>query len=153
MSEPAIENSTHQPNKLPDGYEVCDSSGIGAWEVIDLRLSVGWQSDTEERWDKCLAESLAVVGIRSDAGELVGIGFMAGNNRHAVLCDLVVKPDHQNKGLGSTILDERLRIADELGVKYLYTDVAPTNTLRYRYDDLGFVATGGGLFRDSANSK
>ena len=38
-----------------------------------------------------------------DGDRLVGIGFLIGSARHAVLCDLVVSPDNQHQGVGRLV--------------------------------------------------
>lgn len=82
------------------------------------------------------------MGVRHERGLLAGVGFLAGNLRHAVLCDFVVNPEHRGQGIGRAILNRRINIADALKIPYLYTELAPTNKLTKYYEELGFVATG-----------
>ncbi|MDB5166559.1 MAG: N-acetyltransferase [Candidatus Saccharibacteria bacterium] len=132
---------------LPNGYHFVYGTDISPDDVMALRQSVGWDGLDQESWDKCIRSSIAVVGIQDASGPLVGVSFIAGNTRHAVLCDMVVAPDHQKRGLGTALLYERVRLSDELGILYLYTDLAQTNNIRAEYLSLGFNGTGGGLFR------
>lgn len=134
--------SSISPILLPDKYTFADRDSISPEEVISLRDESDWGRDRRtDVWRSAIEQSLATVGVRYDDEKLVGIGFLAGNARHALLCDFTVHPEHRNKGIGAAILDRRLVIADEIGVRYIYTDIAPTNTMLKRYIDLGFQAS------------
>lgn len=129
------------PDQLPDGYEY--ASSLSGEEVVDLRLESGWGTEKNtELWQRVIDESIASTGVRDETDKLVGVGFLAGNSRHAVLCDFIVSPDHRGKGLGRAILNRRVNVADERGIPYLYTELAPTNNLKTHYEALGFIATG-----------
>lgn len=133
---------------LPDGYTFSHRSSITAEEIIGLRQKSNWGTEKRtEVWKECIARALAVVGARDPASELVGVGFLVGNLRHAVLCDFTVLPDHRGWGIGTAILEKRIEIADSLEIPYLYTDLVPENPLRQKYLDLGFVASGNLLNR------
>lgn len=122
---------------LPQGYSFVDGPSIRVDEVLVLRRSVGWSDDGAERWINCLSQSLYVCGVR--AGEqLVGIGFVAGNLRHAVFCDLCVHIDHQKKGIASALFERRLEWIKEQEIPYLYTSLSAANPLRRRYREAGF---------------
>jgi|GEM_PF-1041951 len=129
------------PEHLPDDYSFTDD--ITADEVIQLRTAGDWGTVTDPGiWQTVIDQSLATVGVRHDDSKLVGVGFLAGNIRHAVLCDFIVHPDHRGQKIGLALLHRRVNIADEMGIPYLYTELAPTNRLVNRYVALGFVATG-----------
>lgn len=134
---------------LPEGFSFCDQSKITAQEIMALRSKIGWATEGRAVWQQCISQSPAVVGVRKN-NRLVGIGFLTGSIRHAILCDLTVAPEFQNRGIGTAILYKRLIIANELNIRYIYTDLAKTNSLRSKYIKLGFKETGGGLFRDAA---
>lgn len=132
--------STPQPS-LPEGYSFIDQEDILADEIMDLRQSVGWQADSWERWQACLDQPGGVTVGVLDAGKfLIGMGRLTADPRHAVLCDLAVHPDHRGQGIGRAIITERLRLANERRITYLYTELEPTNSLRRVYENLGFVA-------------
>lgn len=140
---------TDEQLSLPEGYNFVDKSQLQPDEIIGLRESVGWDGDTTEQWQNTIDQPLGViVGVRDEEGSLVGMGRMTADPRHVVLCDLVVDPEHQHKGIAAAIVGERMRIADLRNIPFMYTDLSPTNPLKGLYDKLGFVATGGGLFRD-----
>lgn len=133
--------------KLPSGTTFANRHTIKAHEVLALRSSVGWDGGDLNIWNACLRDSLDVCGIRAEDGTLIGIGFLAGNQRHAVLCDLCVHPEHRGKGIALAILAKRMIFARDSALPYLYTSLAPENRLRSVYEGLGFVNTGGELFR------
>jgi GNAT superfamily N-acetyltransferase len=134
---------------LPTATVLANRRDIRAHEVLALRSLVGWDGGDLDIWSSCIANSLDVCGIRTTEGELIGIGFLAGNARHAVLCDLCVHPLYRGRGIALSILARRLMFAAALPVPYLYTSLAPENRLRSVYEALGFVNTGGELFRAS----
>ncbi len=137
---------------IPEAYKLVNKEDMTAEEVLEVRKSTGWGNggpeEDETAWLENLETSFVAVGARSEVtGELVGMGFIVGNKRHGVLCDFNVRPEHQGKGIGTAILEERLRIADEIGIPYLYTSLAETNPLRHKYEELGFVATNSSFIR------
>lgn len=121
----------------PHGYSFIDSL-IDVADLLALRKSVGWSHDDKQRWSDCLAQSLYVCGVQDDSQRLVGVGFVAGNLRHAVFCDLCVHPDHQHKKIGTTLLKQRLAWAREKGIPYLYTSLSAANPLVELYRAEGF---------------
>jgi len=137
--------------QLPENYSFVDREDISPEEIVAVRKSTGWEAgDTEEGWRQNLDTALAVVAVCEDTtSELVGMGFLVGNRRHAILCDFNVRPEHQGKGIGTAILRRRMQIADqELKIPFLYTSLAATNPLKESYKSLGFTATGENYFRD-----
>ena len=148
MNQDPNTNPTPEFISLPEGYSFVEKADISPLEVMTLRESVGWTPETAEKWQDCIDESIEVAGVRDASGKLVGVGFLVGNKRHAVLCDLVVDPEHQGKGLGTAILKKRMDVIEKLEIPYVYTDLAATNPLRDQYARFGFVATQGSLFRN-----
>ncbi|MCA1806520.1 MAG: GNAT family N-acetyltransferase [Actinobacteria bacterium] len=149
MSNEQLPPTNPEQQALPEGYAFIDKTEMQPQEIIQLRKSVGWSGDSEENWQKCIDQSGVIVGVRDKDQELVGMGRITADPRHAVLCDLVVHPGHQQKGIGTALVTERMHKAEELGIPYLYTELASDNPLRAKYKDIGFVATGDGLFRSS----
>ena len=137
--------------KLLENYRFIDKQDIRADEIIALRESINWKGDMPERWQSCIEQSLAIIGVRDSDSILVGMACLAGNVRHAVLCDLAVHPAHQYKGIGAAIMSELFRAADSIGVSYLYAELADTNPFRESMMQAGFKATGDSLFRDSVS--
>lgn len=136
---------------LPELYHFTGKEDIKADEIIILRESINWRGDTPERWQSCIEQSLAIIGVRDSDSNLVGMACLVGNVRHAVLCDLAVNPTHQHKGIGAALMSELLKTADSIGVNYLYAELADTNPFRDSMMRSGFKATDDSLFRESAS--
>ena len=137
--------------KLPENYRFIDKNDISPDEIIALRKSINWKSDTSDRWQSCIEQSVAIIGVRDSNSSLVGMACLAGSVRHAVLCDLAVNPTHQHKGIGAAIMSELFKAADRIGVSYLYAELAETNPFRDSMIKYGFKATGDSLFKESAS--
>ena len=136
------------PSLLKD-YIFVDKTEIQPQEIIILHKAVGWVGDTVNHWQEIIDQPLGVIIGTRYKGKLIGMGRMTADPRHAVLCDLAVHPKHQHNGIGTALVAERMHIAQDRKIPYLYTELAPTNPLRSLYKDLGFVATGNGMFRNS----
>jgi GNAT superfamily N-acetyltransferase len=133
---------------LPDDYYMVDGFALQGQEVVILRKQSEWGTDFNVGlWQSVIDKSIASVGVVGPKQNLVGVGFLAGNPRHAVLCDLDVHPNHRHKGIGQAIVRRRVQIADQLEIPYLYTELAPTNSLRSLYEELGFQAAGNAYTR------
>jgi len=138
---------TYNPT-LPASYSFTDRRDVLPEEIMRLRESVGWSADTPERWSKILNDSLEVIIVRDESNGLVGLAFIAGNLRHAVMCDLVVAPAHQQRGIGEAIMAKLEQSVKILGVKYVYAELAKTNPFREKMVQSGFQDTGDSLFRE-----
>lgn len=126
---------------LPEAYSFVNRLGVTPEAIIALRGAANWGTEqSADVWQNTILQSLATVGVTDPTSELVGVGFLAGNNRHAVLCDLVVDPKHRGRGIGRAILLKRMEIADQIGIPYLYTELSRTNNLTGLYVELGFRA-------------
>jgi GNAT superfamily N-acetyltransferase len=107
-------------------------------EVVNLRIAGGWDGDLQE-WQTAVKQCLVAVSARNKEGELVGVGFLCGNVRHAELVDLVVLPDYRRHGIGESILEKLIERAKTEKVKYLsltYDKKAPW--LKDFYEEHGF---------------
>lgn len=143
MTENAFANAN-----LPEQYYFTDKENIQAAEIITLRESISWKGDTPERWQSCIEQSLAIIGVRDSNSDLVGMACLTGNVRHAVLCDLAVNSAHQHKGIGAAIMSELLKAAASIDVSYLYAELADTNPFRTSMIQSGFKVTGDSLFME-----
>ena len=76
-----------------------------------LRESVAWLNFSREQTEKALNNSLYTV-IAEDEGKVVGMGRMTGDGLYYLIVDIVVQPDHQKKGIGSTIIDMMIDYVD-----------------------------------------
>lgn len=136
---------------LPSGYYFVFKDEIKPEEIIALRESVEWKGDTLKRWTDVLRQSLFSVGVRDSDKKLVGVAFLAGNVRHAIMSDLCVNPSHQRKGIGEGIMSELFEAAYGLNVSYIYAELSKTNPFRNKMILSGFKETGDSLFMDVYN--
>lgn len=134
-------------SELPNGYLMVDKYGIAPESIINLRDAAGWRTQEDQGvWDIILGQSLSVVGVEGPGQKLVGVGFLAGNVRHALLCDLVVHPKHRGIGVDQAIVRKRIELAEQMGIPYLYTELSAASGLTSLYEELGFVATGSAVY-------
>jgi GNAT superfamily N-acetyltransferase len=134
--------------KLPEGYEWAQEPPVTAREIMKLRQSVGWDPGLEAIWSGCLNTALSLRAVRLSAtGELVGVGFLTGNGRHAILCDFCVHEQHQGKGIGLAILHARISDVERMRIPFLYTSISAKNPLKNVYAECGFEGTDANLFR------
>lgn len=119
-------------------YHFSDNNTVPVKSIQLLRQSVGWIPDSEEVWQETLDTALGVA-LAWKEEELVGIGFLVGTKRHAVLCDLAVSPDHQRNEIGRHLVTQLMDVAQEKGVRYttLYYDEAKPWLTDF-YQSLGF---------------
>jgi GNAT superfamily N-acetyltransferase len=103
---------------MPSPYEVSLDRHIDPAEIQALRTSVGWDPDDAEVWQCILETALTVASVRQSQ-ELMGIGFLVGSSRHAVLCDVAVRPQVQKEGIGGSIVDSLLQQAQDQRIKYV----------------------------------
>lgn len=107
-------------------------------EVVNLRELNGWDSDRKE-WAMCLKQNLLNVSVRNEVGELIGIGFLCGNLRHAEIVDLVVHPGYRKQGIGREIIQLIVTFANKHHIKYLGLTYDTRHTwLKYFYESEGF---------------
>lgn len=133
--------------QLPLGYVFADKATVKPDEIMYLREMVGWAPDSDDRWRQVIDSALVLLTVRDSKDVLVGMAVLAGNVRHAVMCDLVVHPSHQRKGIGEAIMGRLDQATYEVGVSYVYAELAKTNPFKERMLRAGFNVTGESLFR------
>jgi ribosomal protein S18 acetylase RimI-like enzyme len=132
--------------KLPATYSFDYKEGLLPEEIISLRESVGWKGDEPSRWERVIKQSLFTVGVRNSEGKLVGMASLAGNVRHAVMCDLCVNPNDQNKGIGEAIMHQLYEAVAALNIRYVYAELSKANPFKAKMVLSGFKETGDSLF-------
>lgn len=74
-------------------------------DYCSLRESVEWLNFDEEQMKRGLANSLFTISVTED-GKTVGMGRLIGDGgMYYTIVDVVVRPEHQRKGIGSRIMD------------------------------------------------
>jgi GNAT superfamily N-acetyltransferase len=98
-------------------YSIGINTPVGPKEILAVR---GEPSGQEELWRKCVDGAMCVVSARDvETRQLVGIGFLVGNHRHAQLADLVVHHSARKNGVGGRIFDALVRYAREQQITYI----------------------------------
>lgn len=74
-------------------------------DYCSLRESVEWLNFDDEQMKRGLANSLLTISVSRD-GKTVGMGRLIGDGgMYYTIVDVVVRPEHQGKGIGSRIID------------------------------------------------
>ena len=79
---------------------------------ISLRNSVGWNNFAEEQVSKSINNAILNITV-IDEGETVAMGRLIGDGIYYLIVDVVVQPEHQGQGIGSTIIDILLKYIEE----------------------------------------
>ena len=90
--------------------EYCDNS-LTYQEYMMLRNSVGWDNFAEEQVSKSIENSIYDIIVKDD-GQTIAMGRLIGDGIYYLITDIVVKPEYQGKGIGSTIVDKLLTYVD-----------------------------------------
>lgn len=132
--------STPEASPTLQPSEVSLDRHINPEEIQALRISVEWGSDETEVWRSTIETALAVASVRRNH-KLIGIGFLVGGPRHAVLCDVAVHPKVQTEGIGGNIVDALVQQAKDQRIKYVtltFNEQSPW--LEDFYRKYGFVS-------------
>lgn len=106
-------------NGLPDGYTLFENRALNGVEILELRQEPITPEDVDV-WDRCIAQSLHVVGVREDiTTRLVGLAMLVGNQRHAELVDGTVHPDVREQGIGRVVIERLVDYARSEKIKYV----------------------------------
>lgn len=73
-------------------------------EYVSLRSSVGWKIFSKEQTKKCIDNSLYTITAKNN-NQIVAMGRLIGDGMYYILVDIVVRPEYQNIGIGSKIID------------------------------------------------
>lgn len=108
--------------------------------LLELYGSVGWTAYTDHpEWlQLAVEESSYVVTEWTGDGELIGLA-RALSDGHSIfyLQDILVRPEHQGRGVGSRLLADCLQAFSHVRQKVLLTD--DEDTQRRLYERAGFV--------------
>ncbi|HSX32919.1 MAG TPA: GNAT family N-acetyltransferase [Candidatus Saccharimonadales bacterium] len=132
--------------ELPDGFTYAEPGSIAPAELVALIQSVHKDIPEKEIIDAYCQPEDGVesieIGVRNVAdGQLVGFGRLAADHDRGsgTLEDFVVDQRYRRLGIGKAIIDQRLRLAEELGLwRVSMPGLAKTNTLETYYLQHGF---------------
>lgn len=106
-------------------------------EIADLRQAVGWNRLEEEFNRLDLADFLRIACY--DAQKLVGFLSVVSNGAtDAYIQDVMVAPDYQGQGIGSTLMT--MAIAKLKEQKIYMINVIYDDSLRNYYEKFGFYS-------------
>lgn len=78
----------------------------------ELRSRVEWMSFNIEQIERGLSNSLYSITV-FDMDRPIGMGRIVGDGIYHIICDVVVDPDHQGKGIGTKIMNRLLQYLEE----------------------------------------
>lgn len=81
-------------------------------EYTSLRNSVEWENFAEEQVTQCIKNSLYNITVVEN-NQTIAMGRLIGDGMYYMIVDMVVKPEYQNRGIGSRIIDMLLAYVDE----------------------------------------
>lgn len=114
-------------------------------ELVDLTRSHGGTA-TAGWWDRIRPHSLGWVTARDDRGALVGFANVAWDGGdHAFLLDPKVRPDHQRRGVGTTLVELAAQHAAAAGCEWLEVDFEDPELASFYFGACGFRPTAAGL--------
>jgi ribosomal protein S18 acetylase RimI-like enzyme len=111
-------------------------------DIGDLRESVGW-SRWEQDYPSAFDGYAATVSAHVDDGRLVGwVAVISDNLRHAFLVDVMVDPDFQRQGIGTTLVRRAVEEMRARGITLIHVDCTPEHAKFY--EGCGFrIGVGG----------
>ena len=100
-----------------------------AWqEYVRLFSSTGWMpvlQISEDDLKRVFDGTWCWITAYQDE-DIVGVGRLLSDGvLYALICDIIVTPDHQNKGIGSAILKELVKKCQKADIKRIWLFAAP----------------------------
>lgn len=110
---------------MGQGFSVEKCQPVRPDEIESLRVAVGWDR-MEGSYGTILPKLYAYYLVREESGNLVGfLSVLSDGVGDAFLLDLMVRPDHQNRGIGSALVKEAIRELKSAGVKCVQVTFNP----------------------------
>lgn len=112
------------------------NEAISALEIADLRQSVGWNRMECELASDKLQEFLRIACY--DNLQLIGYVSVVSNGvLDAYIQDLIVRPDYQNSGIGTELMNKAINYLKEKKI-YMISVIYGEKELRSFYEKFGF---------------
>lgn len=122
---------------LPDGYRLASDLGDRDFDAAHAMLTESYWSPgiSLEKVRRAAANSALVLAVRHE-GQLVGYARVVSDRvRFAYLCDVIVHPDHQGRGLGRALARAAMDHPDFESCRWLLA----TRDAQGVYAPLGFA--------------
>lgn len=115
-------------------YRLNEKISVSA--LADLRQSVGWNRMERELGNPKLQDFLTIACY--DNSKLIGYVTVVSNGvLDAYIQDLMVRPDYQNKGIGTELMNKAISYVKEKGI-YMISVIYGEEELRSFYERFGF---------------
>lgn len=116
-------------------YEI--NNPISAKQIADLRESVGWNRMEESYKDLKMTNLFHIACYENDL--LIGYVCVVSNNvTDAYIQDLMVHPSYQNKGIGTSLMNQTISKIKEMKI-YMISVIYGEEPLRKFYEKFGFT--------------
>ena len=78
----------------------------------ELHSSVEWRNSNIKQTENALSRSLYSIVV-FDEDNPAGMGRVVGDGIYNTVCDVIVKPDYQRKGIGTGIMNQLLKYLED----------------------------------------
>ena len=109
-------------------------------EYNELRRSVEWPTYTNELVERGLANTFYSVVVETENGNSVGMGRIIGDDAiYLHIQDIIVRPEHQNQGVGKLIMTELMKYIDKVAGNNTNIGLMSSKGRELFYEKLGFI--------------
>ena len=141
-SQPTANTTKPDLTAIPGKIVFKTDTSICPDELEKLRMAVGWSPRDLDRVDRSIENSwchITAWHLHNDRQQLVGFARAVSDGTfHAVLLDILVHPDFQNRGLGKKIVRTAIEQLREADIKDITLYASP-HIVDF-YHQLGFVS-------------
>ncbi len=136
---------------MEDDIVIAQNAEIGDLEIEKLRSSVGWDHTTGPF--SIIKEKLYTYFTVRKNNQLIGfIDVLSDGEADAYIQDLIIRPDYQNKGIGSELTKRTIRFLQEKNIKCIQVTFDPE--LERFFKKFGFhIVRAGIIDRDTMVGK
>lgn len=107
-------------------------------EYVRLRQSVGWPCPNNEAIEKSLNNSIYCVCAVED-GRVIGMSRLVGDHSFIYfVADVIVLPEHQNRGIGTALMERIMSYLKENVHGYSYITLMSAKGKEAFYEKFGF---------------
>ena len=113
---------------------------VSVADFIELHKAAAWKVLSAKEIKRSLKNSNFLVSSIED-GKAVGMARIVGDNAtHGLLCDVIVHPDYQHKGIGTAMVKYLMDRVQEFANKHdqYIVELLPTPGNREFYQKCGF---------------